>query len=65
LFGDLIGSTVEVASASAMPDAEPSSDPEIETLRALRDQLAGLDPDTMTPRDALEALYALRSELGE
>jgi len=52
-------------SESAMPEAEPSADPEVEALRALRDQLAGLDPDTMTPRDALDALYALRSQLGE
>jgi DNA mismatch repair protein MutS len=48
-----------------MPEAEAGADPELETLLALRDQLAGLDPDTMTPRDALEALYALRSGLGE
>jgi DNA mismatch repair protein MutS len=27
---------------------------------ALRDALAALDPDRMSPREALEALYALR-----
>jgi DNA mismatch repair protein MutS len=48
-----------------MLETEPRADQELETLRALRDQLAGFDPDTMTPRDALEALYALRSELAE
>jgi hypothetical protein len=44
---------------------EARADPELEALRALRDRLEGFDPDTMTPRDALDALYALRRELGE
>jgi len=65
LFGDLMEPSVGLTVESVMPEAEAGADPEVETLRALRDQLAGLDPDTMTPRDALEALYALRSELGE
>jgi len=65
LFGDLMEPSVGLTVESVMPEAEAGADPEVETLRALRDQLAGLDPDTMTPRDALEALYALRSGLGE
>jgi DNA mismatch repair protein MutS len=65
LFGDLIEPSVGLTVESVMPEAEAGADPELETLLALRDQLAGLDPDTMTPRDALEALYALRSGLGE
>ena len=30
--------------------------------RELLDRLAALDPDSMTPREALEALYALKAE---
>jgi DNA mismatch repair protein MutS len=65
LFGDLMESSMAPPAESAMLETEPRADQELETLRALRDQLAGFDPDTMTPRDALEALYALRSELAE
>ena len=65
LFGDLMESSMASPVESAMLETELRSDQELETLRALRDQLAGFDPDTMTPRDALEALYALRSELIE
>ncbi|MCY1238048.1 DNA mismatch repair protein MutS [compost metagenome] len=32
---------------------------------ALVDALAGLDPDTLTPRAALEALYRLKALAGE
>jgi DNA mismatch repair protein MutS len=56
-----VGLTVE----SVMPEADSSIAPEVEALRALRDQLEELDPDAMTPREALDALYALRSQLGE
>jgi DNA mismatch repair protein MutS len=65
LFGDLMESTVGPNSESATPEADSSIDPEVEALRALRDQLEEFDPDTMTPRDALDALYALRSQLRE
>ena len=30
----------------------------------LRDMLSGIDPDAMTPREALEALYRLKAEAG-
>ena len=32
-------------------------------LDALRDELAGIDPDTLTPREALDALYRLKAHL--
>jgi DNA mismatch repair protein MutS len=40
--------------AAAPPPNAPAADP-------LRERLASLDPDDMTPRDALDALYALRA----
>jgi DNA mismatch repair protein MutS len=43
---------------AAAPDPEPAPD-------ALRVALAALDPDSMAPRDALAALYRLRSLLDE
>jgi DNA mismatch repair protein MutS len=39
----------------------PAAAPELEAIAA---QLAALDPDAMTPRDALAALYELRRLLG-
>ncbi|MBS0382520.1 MAG: DNA mismatch repair protein MutS [Proteobacteria bacterium] len=42
--------------------AAPAADPE---LLALADALRALDPDTLTPRDALDALYRLRKQLPE
>ncbi len=38
-------------------DAEPESEPEPDLLR---DALSALDPDALSPRDALEALYQLK-----
>ncbi|HHQ13748.1 MAG TPA: DNA mismatch repair protein MutS, partial [Chromatiales bacterium] len=38
-------------------EAEPETPPD-----PLREQLAELDPDSMTPREALDALYRLKSE---
>jgi DNA mismatch repair protein MutS len=35
------------------------------TLTALAEALAALDPDNMAPRDALEALYALKAKLAK
>lgn len=61
LFGDLTIGTVE----PTIPESEADASPEFIALRALRDQLAGLDLDAMTPREALEALYALQTDLGE
>jgi DNA mismatch repair protein MutS len=44
--------------ASLPPPAAPAAPPKPD---ALRDLLDGLDPDGMTPRDALEALYRLKA----
>ncbi len=41
----------------ASPEPEPVVDP------ALRDELRQIDPDTLTPKQALEALYALKKML--
>ncbi len=41
--------------SSAGPAAPPASGPD-----PLREELAALDPDAMTPREAMEALYRLR-----
>ena len=49
----------DLFSTAPAPEAEPSIDP------TLLDKLRDLDPDTLTPRAALEALYALKIMLGE
>jgi DNA mismatch repair protein MutS len=50
--------------AAPSADAAPSGDDaEHAALRALRDELAQIDPDSLTPREALEALYRLKSML--
>ncbi len=43
--------------AAAVPPSPPKADP-------LRDMLAGVDPDAMTPRQALEALYRIKEAAG-
>jgi DNA mismatch repair protein MutS len=48
--------------ASARPAAPPQTD---SALAALVDALAALNPDDMSPRDALEALYALKAQLAK
>jgi len=49
--------------ASARPAAAP---PQTDSaLAALMDALAALNPDDMSPRDALEALYALKAQLAK
>jgi len=49
----------DLFSAGAAPDPEPLESPEHPALAALR----ALDPDGLTPRDALEALYRLKKSL--
>ncbi len=39
---------------------QAADEPEIPASDALRDRLAGLDPDGMTPREALDVLFELR-----
>ena len=47
---------------AAPPAAEPQADA---ALAALVEALAALNPDEMSPRDALEALYALKGRLAK
>jgi DNA mismatch repair protein MutS len=49
--------------ASARPAAPPAQ--QDSALIALVDALAALHPDDMSPRDALEALYALKTQLAK
>jgi DNA mismatch repair protein MutS len=44
--------------AALAPAAPPAAD-------SLREALAALDPDALTPREALEAIYRLRQILQE
>jgi DNA mismatch repair protein MutS len=48
--------------AATRPAAAPQADA---ALTALAEALATLHPDEMSPRDALEALYALKAQLGK
>lgn len=43
---------------------EQANDDHIE-LKALKDTLATIDPDSLSPRDALEVLYQLKNQFGE
>ena len=55
-------------SRSRQPDlfaAPASPEPELAIDPALRDELRRIDPDTLTPKQALEALYALKKLLGQ
>jgi DNA mismatch repair protein MutS len=49
--------------AAARPAAPPA--PQESALAALVEALAALNPDEMSPRDALEALYALKARLAK
>jgi DNA mismatch repair protein MutS len=44
--------------------AYDGADEQAEALKTLRDEIAGLDPDGMTPRDALAELYRLKTLTG-
>jgi DNA mismatch repair protein MutS len=62
------GATVQDAGLDdPVPDPVPDEDEDEDwaALRDLQERLAGLDPDSMTPREALEALYALRRSAGQ
>ncbi len=57
--------------SSDLENIEPSENPKPEIiiredpiLQEIADRLRTLDPDTLSPRDALEALYAMRNALG-
>ena len=49
--------------AAARPAAPPAQTDS--ALAALVEALAALNPDEMSPRDALEALYALKVQLAK
>jgi DNA mismatch repair protein MutS len=48
--------------AAARPTPAPQRD---EALSAVVEALAALHPDEMSPRDALEALYALKAQFAK
>jgi len=48
------------ADASRSTDADTPDANELSVLLALRDELAQIDPDSLTPREALESLYRLK-----
>nr|WP_197673818.1 DNA mismatch repair protein MutS [Stappia sp. ES.058] len=51
---------------AAVPHSAPApTTPNRDKRDVLSEALAGLDPDDMTPRDALEALYRLKREAGK
>jgi DNA mismatch repair protein MutS len=47
------GNTADLFAATKTPEPEPAADP-------LRDELAKVNPDELTPREALELLYRLK-----
>jgi DNA mismatch repair protein MutS len=47
------GNTADLFAATRTPEPEPAADP-------LRDELAKVNPDELTPREALELLYRLK-----
>ena len=48
------------AALTAPPPPEPVAEPVPESLRALEEAVKRLNPDDMTPKEALDALYSLR-----
>ncbi|WP_245844773.1 DNA mismatch repair protein MutS [Noviherbaspirillum humi] len=51
--------------ASGMPEPEDEPVPTLPETSPLADALAQIDPDTLTPRQALDALYRLKDLAGE
>jgi len=49
------------AAAEAPNNADTPDADELSALFALRDELAQIDPDSLTPREALESLYRLKN----
>jgi DNA mismatch repair protein MutS len=58
-----LGLFAAAAQADADNDALSAAAQENESLQALRDALADVDPDSLTPREALETLYRLKAQL--
>jgi DNA mismatch repair protein MutS len=57
--GGVLGA-LPLFAASAAPDESKDEAPPVDELRRA---LAGIDPDRLTPRDALDALYRLKALL--
>ncbi|WP_313700190.1 DNA mismatch repair protein MutS, partial [Achromobacter sp.] len=51
------------AEADAQAYAEAERSDAIEALDSLREELSAIDPDSLTPREALDALYRLKKHL--
>ncbi|MFJ1302048.1 DNA mismatch repair protein MutS [Pseudomonadota bacterium AL_CKDN230030165-1A_HGKHYDSX7] len=49
--------------AEAQSQASADRDEALDALSALRAELASIDPDSLTPREALDALYRLKAHL--
>ncbi|MBD3251545.1 DNA mismatch repair protein MutS, partial [Candidatus Uhrbacteria bacterium] len=66
--GNGAGRIEELPLFAAMQEPEQAAydgaNEQVEALARLRDEIVGLDPDGMTPRDALAALYRLKALLG-
>lgn len=58
-----LGLFAAAAQADAQASAHSAASSENEALLALRDELVGIDPDSLTPREALDALYRLKTQL--
>jgi DNA mismatch repair protein MutS len=55
----------QVSAASPLPLFAPLENPAAEAGEALRQRIAMLNPDAMTPREALDALYELRDDVSK
>ncbi|RSF01131.1 DNA mismatch repair protein MutS [Achromobacter aegrifaciens] len=58
-----LGLFAAAAGADAQAYAEADRSDDLEALDALREELAAIDPDSLTPREALDALYRLKKHL--
>ncbi|CAB3703275.1 DNA mismatch repair protein MutS [Achromobacter insolitus] len=58
-----LGLFAAAADADAQAYAQADRSDELEALDALREELAAIDPDSLTPREALDALYRLKKHL--
>jgi DNA mismatch repair protein MutS len=58
-----LGLFAAASEAEAQDQAQAEAGQARQALLALRDELAALDPDSLTPREALDALYHLKSHL--
>ncbi len=56
-----LGLFAAAAQEDARAGAQADADADHEALAALRDELAAIDPDSLTPREALDALYRLKA----